>query len=140
MSIIVGTNSWVTLAEANAYFASKYNAATLWATLANAVKEQLLISAYYWIQQQKAFSISPASTAAKVKQAQYEAAWFIYKYGDEYEKRRALSDEGVKSFSISKFSETLDGAQFPAFIADILDGFATGTGGKFPFVQRSFDD
>jgi len=135
----VGIDTWVTMAEANLYFANKYGA-SMWTTLPVATKEQLLVSAFNWIQQQKNFSISPASTSLKVKQAQFEAAWFLYKFGDEYEKRRALHEEGVESFSISKFSETLGGAQFPLFLADILDAFATKSGGCFPLVSRSFND
>lgn len=140
MAIVVGVNSWVTLIEADAYFAYKWEA-TEWndGTLSPAQKESLLISAYRWINQQTYFSIPPASTANIVKEAQCEAAWYIYKYWSQHQDRRALFNMGVERFTISKFSESLRGVQFPEFIADMLDDFVTTKGGTFPFVERDFE-
>jgi hypothetical protein len=136
VTIIVGTNSWVTLAEANAYFEAKYNVSDEWAALTDTVKNQLLISAYNWINQQTIFSIPAASTAYIVKQAQFEAAWYLYKFGKEDEKRRALIGQGVTSFDLSQWSETLDKYEFPAFITGMLDDFFVGAGGyKVTFTR-----
>ena len=137
MALTVGTNSWVTVAEADAYFADHFGRSA-WAGLANSVKEQLLISAYRWIQQQAIFSISPTSTADAVKQAQYETAWYIYKYFDNHEDRRALITQGVKRFQISKFEEELEEAGFPKFIKDILKDSLVGRS-RFPLVSRTFE-
>ncbi len=138
MALTVGTNSWVTVAEADTYFLTRWGASD-WAGFSAANKETLLISAYNWIQQQAIFSISPTSTDAKVKQAQYEAAWFLYNYNTEMEKRRALYAQGVKAFEISKFSETLQAPEFPAFIADILEDEIVTAGGTFPTVSRELN-
>lgn len=138
MALTVGTNSWITRADADTYFSEKYGAGA-WATLTDSVKDQLLISAFRWIQQQSKFTIPASSTAEIVKQAQCEAAWFIYNYWTEYTKRQALTASGVKSFKISNFSETLELPTFPIFIGDMLDGFVTSQGGVFPTVSRELD-
>ena len=135
MALTVGTNSWVTVAEADTYFLNRYGASG-WAGFSIANKEILLISAYNWIQQQAIFSISASSTSAKVKQAQYEAAWFLYNYMSSMEERRALYAQGVRSFHISKFSESLQAPEFPVFIATILEDSLTSAGGTFPTVSR----
>jgi predicted P-loop ATPase/GTPase len=120
MGIVVGTNSWVTLAEADIYFIDKFNAST-WATLSNTNRIQLLISAYRWIKQQNQFIISSISDL--LKQAQYETAWYLYKHGDQHDKHQALNAQGVKSFSVSQFSEDIGDVQFPKYIEDMLSDY-----------------
>jgi hypothetical protein len=136
MGLVVGTNSWVTLTEANTYFSNKWNAG-VWAGLTNTQKEQLLISAYNAIQACSDFSISPTSAAAKVKQAQCEMAWFIYKFEEESEHRQALYAQGVRQFSISSFSESLEESGLPANVKNLLGGFLIG---NLFTVNREFED
>lgn len=136
--LTVGVNSWVTVAEADSYFEAKYGAAG-WTAFTADEKKQLLISAFRWIRSQTIFSIPASSTAQTVKDAQCEAAWFIYKYWTGLEDRRALYASGVRDFEISKFSETLEAQEFPAFIKDLLDGFTVSEGGAFPVVDRDFE-
>lgn len=125
---------WVTIAEADTYFLTKWGASA-WASLVNLQKEQLLSSAYNWIK--SLYSISDSSTDPKIKRAQYELAWYIYNFYDEHLKHQALNAQGVKSFSIMSFSETLTQAVFPPFIADMLpDDALASTGGKIVSVHR----
>lgn len=137
MALTPGTDTWVTLAEANAYFLARWNS-TAWTsgTITDPEKEQLLKHAYNWINQQSFFSIDPASTAEIVKQAQCETAWYIYNYFATHEKRRAAQNQGVKSFKIMNFSENYSMAQFPEDIKDMLDDFLTNEGGVFPVIER----
>lgn len=135
--ITVGVNSWVTIAEADAYFSDRFGASK-WFELITSVKTDLLISAYRWIQQQSMFTISATSTSAKVLQAQYETAWFIYKFFDKYEERRALFASGVRRFKIEQFEEDLEKAGFPEFISDMLSDSVTKGTGTFPKAQRTF--
>ncbi len=133
MSLVVGVNSWVTIAEADAYFLYKYGASVGWAALDNATKESLLISGYRWIMSDPSVTISATSTAQNVKDAQCEAAWYIYKYWGGHEKRLALQAQGVKEFNISKFSEEFTGeGGLPKSVSDLLEdsklsGFAVVT-------------
>lgn len=137
MALTVGTNSWVTVADADAYFLTKWGATAIWAALSEAQKESLLISAYNWIQQQSKFSIAASETAEIVKQAQYETAWFMYNYYAEYQKRNALYSSGVRDFKIDSFEEELEKPVFPLEISDMLhDYISSSAGGVFPRISR----
>lgn len=136
MALTVGTNSWVTVTEANDYFLTSYGR-SVWASLSNSEKETLLISAYNWIQQQSIFSISATSTDSAVKQGQYETSWYIYSYWNQTEDRRALYAQGVREFKISKFSEKLEPPEFPQHIIDILEDFLINLGGGFSTWDRT---
>lgn len=137
MSLVIGSNSFVTLAEANSYFAEKYGA-SVWASLTSANKEQLLISAYRWITRSSEVSVPPTATATNVKYAQIELAWYIYCYNEEHNKRSALYSQGVRSFNISKFSETLSQGGLPDIVKDLLKD-SLNTGHKFPLLTRTND-
>lgn len=136
MPPVVGTNSWVTIAEANTYFTNKYGASA-WAGLSDTVKTQLLITAYRWMKALPDVSIPDSSTSTTVKNAQCEVAWYIYNFYADHEKRQALHTQGVRSFTLSKFSETLDAPSFPQWIKDMLGDFISGGNNAFPRVQRN---
>ena len=138
-TITVGTNSWVTLAYADDYFAEQYSYSD-WAAILENSRKLLLIQAYRWINQQTDLSIPTTSTNILVKQAQCLVAWYIYKHYENHEKRRALYTQGVTRFQISKFSESLKGAEFPEWIKDMLDDFLTDIGGQFPIIEREFEN
>lgn len=127
MPLTIGVNSWVNVAQADDYFVYKYKA-DAWATLTNLIKEKLLISAYRWINSLYSLSISIATQ--KIEDAQCETAWYLYKFNDEHEKRAALHNQGVTSFNVDDFSETLKGAQFPNYIFEMLkENIVNGTSG-----------
>lgn len=136
--VVVGVNSWCSIAEADAYFEAKYSAGD-WAALTLTQKAQLLITAFKWIRQQSMFSIDASSTAEVVKHAQLETAWFVFKWFDEYEKRRALTSSGVKSWKALDASETLEAVTFPAFITDMLSDYVVSVGGFIVSAHRDME-
>jgi hypothetical protein len=69
-----------------------------------------------------------ATASAALKQAQCEAAWFLFRFNEEQEKRAALYAQGVRSFRVSEFSETLEKQTLPANIAGLLTGYESGGG------------
>lgn len=116
MAIVVGTNSWLTLAEAESYFSTRINS-TAWSGLPdNATKEKYLISAFNWIYYDPAFTAPSTADDDAVKYGQCEGALFLITYGDEYYKRDALIASGVTSFDYSKWSEDLGEIVKPAAI------------------------
>lgn len=139
MGLAVGINSWVTVAEADAYLADKFGASA-WASLTTQIKEQLLITSFRWIYSNPNFNIPKTSTDELVKNGQIELAWWVYNYIDEYEKRGALIDSGVTEFLLPEWEEKLSKQQFPKFIEDILSDSLTGTGGYFFEVQRDLNE
>lgn len=137
--IIVGVNSWLTIAQADAYFEAKYGAAA-WATLSLLVRTQLLITACRWLRQQASLSIALSDTSQVVKDAQCEAAWFLYSYQASYEKRRALYSSGVKSFRVLDWSESLGEVTFPPFLSDMLTDYVVSLNSQFPRMSRDLED
>jgi hypothetical protein len=133
---IPGINSWITRAEADAYFADKYGASAIWTALLQATRDQLIISACEWLMSAPGYSLSLTMTPTrKIKVAQCEAAWFLYRFNEEQERRRGLYAQGVRSFRVSEFSETLEKQELPANIAALLEGTETG-GGLMVKVSR----
>lgn len=139
MGLVVGTNSWVTILEADDYLGDKWEAST-WAPLTNTQKSQLLITAFWWIYNYSGVNIPKSSTNEKVKNAQIELAWWIYEYYQEYRKREALISSGVKSFSLPEWSETLGKQDLPQNILDILGDELVNSGGYFPKFERELDN
>lgn len=136
--VIVGTNSWATITQADDYFAAQYGRAA-WSALTLLQKTQLLITACLWIRQQSTLSVPLTDTTALVRNAQAEAAWFTLNWFGEYEKRRALISSGVKTFKVLDFSESLGEVTFPAFIADMLSDYSVGTAHQFPRMSRDLE-
>ena len=134
--IIVGTNSWVTIAEADDYLENKIGASD-WAGLTDANKTTYLISAFRYIRQK--YNIPVASVLQVVKEAQIETAWWMYTFWLDYEKRRNLYSAGVTQFKISKFEEWLQKATTPQFLDDLIGEFKD-TGMRFPLIEREYDE
>jgi hypothetical protein len=139
MGLTVGTNSWVTVTEADNYLADTFGADG-WAPLGNTLKEQLLISAFRWIFNYPGATIPKTSTNEKVKSAQIELAWWIKNYWAEYEKRQSLIAGGVTDFELSKWMEKLGTQDLPQNILNILIGVLTDLGGVFPTFERTLEN
>lgn len=135
--IIVGENSWVTAAEADSYLEEKIDASA-WASLTDEQKAQRIISAYRWINQQSDLSISASAAATVVKYAQIETAWYMHEFWTAHKKRNALYSQGVRDFTISKYEETLEGAELPSYIKLMLKDYITDGANYFPEVTRTF--
>jgi hypothetical protein len=128
MSIVVGTDSWISLADADTFFNSHIGSSA-WEALSDADKEKYLKTAYRWIYYDSAFSVPATSTETAVKYGQCEAALFLINYYSEYDKRDALSAMGVKSFDYGKRSEELTEVQKPASVINYFSSVAMYTGG-----------
>lgn len=133
MPLVIGTNTWVTVAQADAYFLYKDTAAA-WAALSNSQKESYLVTAYRIINSLSSLTIS--TVTQKLKDAQCELAWYRYKYGSESDKREALASQGVKRFKVSQFEEELTKGGIPDYIMEYLEGYITQGTGRFFKVNR----
>lgn len=130
MAVVVGTNSWVTIAEADDYLTDRIDAAD-WFLLGDTdnpgivSKTSLLVSAFHWLN--TSATISSSSTDDSVKNAQIEAALFLQKHYTELDERRAAASMGVKTFRFSKRSEDLDlnRIKLPEHIAGLLAGYTS---------------
>jgi uncharacterized HAD superfamily protein len=133
---LLGTNSWLTIAEADIYFSDIWDG-SFWSSLLLSQKQRLLITACKWILS-SGYSISMSSTAQKVKDAQCELAKEVYNAYDEYKKRQRLYASGVRNFNFNGWSESLAKQELPVNIQDLLEDFATGQGGKFFELHRDY--
>lgn len=136
ITLTVNTNTWVTLAEADSYFNSKYGTAA-WITLSSEDRKRLLISAYNWINSDPAYSISVVTD--KLKKAQLELAWYTHINYDQHEKHVNLYSSGVRTFRISKFHESLEAPQMPTIVKNLLDEYDFNSGGYFSTVTREVE-
>jgi hypothetical protein len=131
MSLVVGTNSWATVAEADTYLTDRINAVDWFSTSPTAApgavsKESLLVSAFYWLTGAPELSLSVTLTDTNVKNAQIEAALFLLEHYDELNERRAAMFTGVESWKLSKKSENynIDQLQIPSYIIGMLRDYA----------------
>ncbi|HOT31242.1 MAG TPA: hypothetical protein PLP09_03630 [Petrotogaceae bacterium] len=134
--IEVGTNSYIDIDDADAYFATRYGASA-WAALSDETKDQLLITAtqridtlrlkgrkYIYTQTlnfpryihvdrelQQSYigssGINDGTIPVQVEKATCEEALALL--NTEATKRRELQEQGVTSFTIGKLSETFSG-------------------------------
>lgn len=136
MALVVGTNSFVSVAEADTYLADRVGA-NQWFTLPDTAgqgedsKESFLVTAYYWLIGATIFSISPGETTDdNLKTAQIEAALYLFLHYCEHEERMALQAQGVQDFSASKRKEKYvspAGSGFPLNIQGFLSAYKSST-------------
>jgi hypothetical protein len=126
MAVVVGTNSWATIAEADSYFGSRAGS-TAWFELPDTPptpgqdsKETFLATAFFWLLDYSGFALTAEASSSAVKRAQFEAALFLLQYREDYEARAAKIAGGVTQISMSKWSETLSEQTLPKRITTIL--------------------
>jgi hypothetical protein len=133
--ITVGTNSFVTLTEANTYMGDRFGGAA-WFALTIPERETLLITAFRWLVSE---GVPKTSTSEGVKWGQIELAWWINNYFDEYEARQALIAGGVKKFKASKWEEELSQVGLPQNVKNLVSD-DMNLGGYFPTYSRQLEN
>jgi hypothetical protein len=116
------------LTEANAFFATRAGAVTLWAGLTDSPKTAALTTAYNKIRFSKQVEIPSSPTAAQMATlayAQKEYALHFVVLGDGGIRREAVQGQGVKSAGVVKetYIEPNKKSGLPPEILEILDGF-----------------
>jgi len=155
MSMTVGTNTYVTLSEADAYV-DGFRPNSAWNELTNPQKEQRLVLATEQLEalpftgrkternQPLAFPRFPSSTVPEsIKAAQVEIAVFALEQTSSVDasQRATLQRQGVTSFSLGDISESYGGqtglAVAHAFLADatIRGLLARFLQGGYPIVR-----
>lgn len=144
------SDSYATVAEADAYFAKRYNNST-WTALTEAQKERALVTAtdqidrliyryskygsdvesasdYQRLEFPRSYTVDSNGAAIiplEVKRATYEQAWFVVSYDTETEKRAALQAQGVTAFSTGG----VDNFNAPSVSENYGTGGAANSGG-----------
>lgn len=113
MALVVGQNSWVTIAEADTYLEDRIGSED-WFVLPDSgdpgadSKTTFLISAFHWLISAPQLELSPALADTNVKNAQIEATLFLLDHYSELNERRAAMVTGVENFKMSKKGEKLN--------------------------------
>jgi len=140
MAITVGTNSWISLADANTYFESHIGSSP-WDALSDNDKEKYLVTAYRWIYYDNAFNVPASSSETAVKYGQCEAALYLINYYTDMQKHEAIIANGVKSFSYGKRSEELSEIKKPQTVISMFASVAMYNSGVSIFeVTNSTTD
>lgn len=111
MALVIGSNSWVTLTEADDYLTNKVGSQE-WFTLndepdsaGEESKESYLITAFNYLVTKAGYCIPKESTDSNVKAGQIEFAYYLFSQGSAYEDRINAQASGVTEFKLSKWSE-----------------------------------
>lgn len=133
MALVVGTNSWATRVEADAYLTDRISTED-WFMLEDTPpnpgeesKESYLVSAFRWFQGSAELTIPASSTDDNVKNAQIEGALFLMEHYMELNERRAAMATGVAEFAYSKRRERLEPSQIkiPDYIVGMILNFVS---------------
>lgn len=128
MALIVGTNTWATVAEADGYLtlnmsAEEWFALPVTSSPGKTSRESVMVTAFNEIASSSLVSVDKSSTDINVKNAQCEMALFLVKYYDEVYGRRAAIASGLSSFDYSERSEQFnsrDGGGSPVLPGNVL--------------------
>lgn len=132
--LTVGTNSWVTVAEADAYMDSRFGSWEFWDDDIN--KDAALITAYKKIKQSGFFDSLPDTADENMKDAQCEMALYLVMEGGDLLRRSGLQAQGVVEAGIAK--EKYDPAvrgklSFPPEVMSLLKEYTNQDGSAFFF-------
>lgn len=112
-NLVVGTNTFGTLAEAETYFVLRFGASKLWnSTLNFAEKEAALATAYRQLNDCGIFSLPTEIDlfTTAIKEAQFEQALFVIQHQEDADARQGIMAQGVTSAQIVGESYDLEQA------------------------------
>ena len=128
--LVVDTNSWVSVDDADDYMDSRYGSWEFWDDDTN--KQAALITAYKQLNNSDLFTGFPTTATQNMKDAQCEMALFLVSQGGDIMRRQALQAQGVKQAGIVKESYALvdgkPGVSFPPDVMELLDVYKTEDG------------
>ena len=126
-TITVGTNSWVTEAEANTYFDARLMSSDYWTDSASD-NIPALITAYNWL---NAGSYSfPTTPTQSMKDAQCEMAFFLLQHQPDLDLRMGLEVQGVIAAGVVKERYKDDNTvelPIPVLVQKLLQDYSTET-------------
>lgn len=117
-AITVGTNSWVTLAEAEAYFRTRLGSSGYWNGTAN--KVAALVTAFKQLLRCGMFNIAATDTAQAIKDAQCEMALFLLIHQEDMDSRAGLQAQGVTKAGIVQEEYSGNALMVPANVLGLL--------------------
>lgn len=127
VTITVGTNSWVTEAEANAYLAARLRASDTWTDGATD-NAAALVTAYRWLMASGQYSLSASASASDaVKNAQCEYALWLLQQQPALDARMGLQVQHVVEAGVvkEKYSKPDGNIPIPTVVDRMLNNYRT---------------
>ncbi len=125
MAIVVGTNSWLSEADANTYFDNRIKAGDYWIDDAGD-NEPALVTAYNWLNAGNyAF---PDDATQPMKDAQCEMALFLLQHQPDLDLRMGLQAQGVIAAGVVKERYKDDNyveLPIPPIVQKLLESYQT---------------
>ncbi len=121
--VTVGTNSWVTEAEADDFMASRIGSSAYWPD-GGPDNVAALITAYQWLNSGR-YSF-PDDATQPIKDAQCEMALFLLQHQPDLDLRMGLQAQGVITAGIVKEKYKSDNyveLPIPPVVQELLDGY-----------------
>lgn len=128
------TYGWVTLAEANTFFSTRFGADDYW--ISGADKDGALTTAYNWLVGCGKFGFPTTATQA-MKDAQCEMALFLIQHQPDIDLRMGLQAQGVIQAGIVK--ETYSGKAkmpIPPLVCDLLTNYSDSGPIHYADIER----
>ena len=122
-TITVGTNSWITEAEANTFMEGRIKASDYW-TAGATDNIPAIITAYFWLTDSPKFSF-PATATAAMKRLQGEMALFLIQHQPDIDLRMGLQAQNVIEAGIvkEKYTMTVMGIPVPPAVAGLAETY-----------------
>lgn len=140
MALQVGTNSWVSQAEADAYLADRLGA-DAWTGATSQKKDQALVTAWRDLTSHPHYALSKTTATQDMKDAQCEQALFRLQNESEIDKRMALAAQGVTRIQlIGGFIENYGGVVLPVAAAATARLTAFRKGAAIGSAELTRDD
>ena len=112
MSIVIGVNSWATIAEADEYLTTKVGSGPWFglidspASPGDPSKESYLIMAFETLVYKPGYNLAPDNTDDNLKKAQIELAYYFVGNYAQFVEQSDMANRGLSSFTLSKWSES----------------------------------
>jgi len=135
MSLVVPTNSWVTVAEANTYLKDRVGVKNYWS--ATAEKSEALVTAWRWLTGAGDYTF-PTTATQPMKDAQVEYALFMLQHQPDIDLRMGLQAQGVTDAGIvkEKYGGMSTAVPYPPIVSTMLRSFLTYSNIKLIALAR----
>ncbi len=141
MALTPGTNTWATIAEADAYLALRVGADAYWNGLSDAEKEIPLVNAYHWLTGCGLYTFpgDASAYAPKMIMAQSEMALFLLQHGQDIDLRMGLRAQGVRIAGIVRETYGDIDMPLPPVVKAMLKGYENAQGFAIVELERDED-
>jgi hypothetical protein len=143
-TLVVGTNSWASLQEAEDYFITRFGIGTSWSGLLEANKVAVLISSYNALIGSGLYDF-PAEVVnftSGMKKAQCEMALFLIIHQADMDVRMGLQAQGVNQAGIVQetYGKEVDGIPIPPIVRQLLKSYITDSDIHVIGIERNEDE